>query len=171
MASSRAQDRYTTRDHQRYIFVDTPGFNATYKSQKAVFENIANWLEATYRETRLQFTGAIYVRRITATESARSEQNSFQIFAKLVGNEAADRVRLVTTMWDEPEVPSRVLAMEDRENRLTEGQWAPLMRAGAVYARFDNTPESAWGIVRGLGMGKKALLLQRELVDMRKTLK
>lgn len=28
-----------------YIFVDTPGFD---RLQKAVFENIANWPEATY---------------------------------------------------------------------------------------------------------------------------
>lgn len=36
------------RGVQRYVFVDTPGFNATYSSQKKVFKKVAEWLEATY---------------------------------------------------------------------------------------------------------------------------
>ncbi|KAI6041762.1 hypothetical protein EDC04DRAFT_1163459 [Pisolithus marmoratus] len=156
---------------QRYIFVDTPGFNATYSSQKAVFERIAKWLAATYQESRLQFNGVIYTRRITET-LCRSERTSFRVCAHLIGNDVADRVRLVTTMWDEPEVHSDTSTAENRENKLKEEQWESLIGAGAMCERFFNTSDSAWGIVQRLGVERKAsLLLQRELVDMRKPLK
>lgn len=153
---------------QRYIFVDTPGFNATYSSQKAVFEKIAKWLAATYQESRLQFNGVIYTRRITEAR-CRSERSSFQVCANIVGNHAADRVRLVTTMWDEFEDRSPA---ESMENKLKEEQWQLLINGGATCQRFLNTPGSAWDIVHSLGTERKAsLLLQEELVDIRKPLK
>jgi len=74
----------------------------------------------------------------------------------------ADRVRLVTTMWDEA---NEELAA-GTESRITAGPWKALLDAGSGYKRFFNTEESAWNIVRGLGDSKKALLLQRELVDI-----
>ncbi|KAI6134321.1 hypothetical protein EDD17DRAFT_1651723 [Pisolithus thermaeus] len=157
---------------QRYIFVDTPGFNATYTSQKEVLEKIAKWLSVTYEEKRLQFNGVIYTRRITETHRSRSERSSFQICANLIGNEAAHRVRLVTTMWDDPQDGLNFSAEENRESKLKEEQWRSLINEGATCERFLNTPVSAWDIVHGLGVDRKmSLLLQRELVDTGKPLK
>ncbi|KAI5984609.1 hypothetical protein EDD15DRAFT_1715092 [Pisolithus albus] len=143
------------RGGRRYVFVDTPGFNATYSSQK-VFEKIAKWLAATYQERKLQFNGVIYT------------------CANLIGTEAAHRVRLVTTMWDDRDSRdgSNFSTEEDRESRLKEEQWRSLINGGATCERFFNTSESAWDIVNGLGVDRKAsLLLQRELVDMKMSLK
>lgn len=160
------------RGAQRYVFVDTPGFSPILASQKVAFEKIAEWLAATYRETRLQFNGVIYIRRITETRRSRFERTSFRICANLIGNEAAHRVRLVTTMWDDPQDGSGLSAGVDRENRLKEEQWGSLINEGAMCERFLNTPESAWDIVHGLGVEKKeSLLIQRELVDMRTPLR
>ncbi|KAI6009962.1 hypothetical protein EDC04DRAFT_2581317, partial [Pisolithus marmoratus] len=158
------------RGGQRYIFVDTPGFNATYSSQKTVFKKIAKWLAATY-SSRLQFNGVIYTRRITEP-LCRSERSSLELCANLIGNDVADRVRLVTTMWDEREGESDTSAEENMENRLKQEQWRSLIDKGAMCARFFNTSKSAWDIVQGLEVKRKAsLLLQRELVDMGKSLK
>ncbi|KAI6019500.1 hypothetical protein BKA83DRAFT_4306813 [Pisolithus microcarpus] len=161
-------------DARRYVFVDTPGFNATYSSQKEVFEKIAKWLAATYQERKLQINGVIYTRRITDTHRCRSERTSFRICANLIGTEAAHHVRLVTTMWDDrhPRDGSNLSTEEDRKSRLKEEQWRFLIHGGAGCARFLNIPESAWDRVHGLGVERKEnLLLQRELVDMKKPLK
>ncbi|KIK17565.1 hypothetical protein PISMIDRAFT_222849 [Pisolithus microcarpus 441] len=75
-------------------------------------------------------------------------------------------------MWDDPQDESDTSTEEDRESRLKEEQWRFLIHEGARCARFLNTPESAWDIVHGLGVERKeSLLLQRELVDMKKPLK
>lgn len=91
-----------------------------------------------------------------------AELAGLQLLAALCGNEMADRVRLVTTMWDE----ANEEFARDTESRITAEPWKALLDAGSGYERFFNTKESAWNIVRGLGDSKKALLLQRELVDI-----
>ncbi|KAL4071605.1 hypothetical protein V8B97DRAFT_409681 [Scleroderma yunnanense] len=146
------------RGRQRFIFVDTPGFNATYMSQRAVFTKTAEWLQSTY------LTGVIYMHRITDTYESGTAYQSFRIFSGMCGEKAADRVRLVTTMWDEEYEQPRSLQMESR----LKTEWGSLLNAGASYERFYNTADSAWQIVNGLGYQRKALLLQREIVDMGK---
>lgn len=155
------------RDGRRFVFVDTPGFNATNLSQRAVLRKAAEWLESTY-QMAIELTGVIYMRRITDTYSSGTEQQSFRIFSGMCGMQATDRVRLVTTMWDQ--AGDDTSALHETESRL-KAEWEFLISAGALYQKFYNTPESAWEIVDGLGYEKKALLLQHELVNMGKTLK
>jgi len=115
----------------------------------------------------IELTGVIYMRRITDTYSSGAEQQSFRIFSGMCGTQATDRVRLVTTMWDQVGDDTSALQTESR----LKAEWEFLISAGALYQNFYNTPESAWEIVDGLGYERKALLLQRELVNMGKTLK
>jgi len=61
-------------------------------------------------------------------------------------------------MWDEADVAFA----ETVENTMKAGPWKSLLDAGARYARFDNTPQSAWEIVLGLGDTKKALFVQED---------
>ncbi|KIM57533.1 hypothetical protein SCLCIDRAFT_1219370 [Scleroderma citrinum Foug A] len=154
------------RDRQRFVFVDTPGFNATKLSQRAVLRKAAKWLKSTYQNA-IKLTGVIYMCRITDTYSSRAEQQSFRIFYGMCGRKAAGQVRLVTTMWDQ--VDDDTSAWQ-RQNRL-EIEWESLLSAGALCRQFYNTSESAWEIVYGLGYQRKVLLLQRELVDERRKLK
>jgi len=115
----------------------------------------------------IELTGVIYMRRITDTYNSGAEQQSFRIFSRMCGRQAADQVRLVTTMWDQ--VPDDDTSVLQTQNRL-ETEWGYLLSAGALYRTFYNTSESAWEIVDGLGYERKALLLQHELVNMGKKL-
>ncbi|KAI6134307.1 P-loop containing nucleoside triphosphate hydrolase protein [Pisolithus croceorrhizus] len=153
------------RNGQRFIFVDTPGFNNGKLPSSAVFRAIAMWLEETYRHS-IKLTGVIYTHDIRDDGRCATDVQSFRLLSCLCGNEAADRIRLVTTMWDEVD-ESEAVRMEETLRRT---HWQPLIRARARIKRFHNTPDTAWDIVRDLGSTKKALLLQREMVDMRKKL-
>ncbi|KAL4071608.1 hypothetical protein V8B97DRAFT_1870865, partial [Scleroderma yunnanense] len=144
-------------DGKRFIFIDTPGFNSP-QSQNVVLTKIAHWL----RTTSIKLAGIIYTYRIIDTHASGEELVSLHLLAALCGDEMADRVRLVTTMWDESDVELG----RDTENRIISGPWKLLLDAGSHHERFFNTQESAWDIVLRLGDGKKALLLQRELVDI-----
>ncbi|KAL4077506.1 hypothetical protein J3A83DRAFT_1595531 [Scleroderma citrinum] len=120
-----------------------------------------HWLRTTYRSS-IKLAGIIYTYRIIDTHASGEELVSLHLLAALCGDEMADRVRLVTTMWDESDVELG----RDTENRIISGPWKLLLDAGSHHERFFNTQESAWDIVLRLGDGKKALLLQRELVDI-----
>ena len=102
------------------------------------------------------------MRRITDDNSG-TELRSFKTLASWCGPEAADRVRLVTTMWDNVDVMSDAQSMEDI---LKATHWKSLLKEGARYQRFLNTSESAWEIVLGIGETKKPFLVQ-DLLDLR----
>ncbi|KAL4071607.1 hypothetical protein V8B97DRAFT_410482 [Scleroderma yunnanense] len=114
----------------------------------------------------IQPTGVIYMRRITDEDKSGAEFKSFKTLSRWCGPEAADRVRLVTTMWDDVDMESDTKSMEAK---LKNTNWEPLLSAGASYERFHNTRESAWEIVLGIGETKKSFLIQ-ELLDLRKYL-
>ncbi|KAI6009967.1 P-loop containing nucleoside triphosphate hydrolase protein [Pisolithus marmoratus] len=154
-------------DHngQRFIFLDTPGFNNQTMPQSEVFRAIARWLKKTYRRS-IKLTGVIYTQSITDNGSSATDVQSSHLLGRLCGNEAFDRIRLVMTMCDEVEASEA----DKVEGALQRTQWQSLIQDGARPERFDNTMENGWEIVRRLGNRKKTLFLQKELVDMRKAL-
>ena len=169
-------------DGRHYVFVDTPGFNNTHQSDRDVIQTISDWLEAAcaveflgvssytnffnrYR-AKVKLTGVIYTHRATDYMSGTLCRN-FDMFSRLCGEKAAERVRLVTTMWDKVKDVERVRSVVS----LLEGEtWKPLLDAGARHEKFENSPKSAWDIVMGLGVKTEALLLQEELVDAERRL-
>ncbi|KAG6332549.1 hypothetical protein ID866_6540 [Astraeus odoratus] len=142
---------------RRFVFVVTPDFAV----DSVLLERLASWLRAIYQKA-ITPTGVVCTRRITDPHCSNIDLYNIQIITDLCGNEAADRVRLVTTMWHE--VQEQAVA-EEREGELKTEHWKSLLDAGARCERFVDTFESAWKIVLGLGDIKKTLLLQRELVD------
>ena len=65
-------------------------------------------------------------------------------------------------MWD----IAGIEPVENKERENRNGDWKLLLDAGTSCERFFNTPKSAWNIVLGLGDNRKALLVQREMVDV-----
>ncbi|KAI6111700.1 P-loop containing nucleoside triphosphate hydrolase protein [Pisolithus thermaeus] len=155
-----------SKDRQ-YVFVDTPGFDDTYRSDRDILRTIADWLEEKYRG-QVKLSGIIYTHRITDNRMSGSVCKNLDMFARLCGDKAAACVRLVTTMWDK--VRDKELA-KSRESQLVQNFWKPLIDAGARHKRFeDNSARCAWGIVEDLTGGGEALLLQEELVDVARKL-
>lgn len=105
--------------------------------------------------------------RITDNRMSGSICKNFDLFNRLCGDRAVERVRLVTSMWDS-------IANKDTANvRASELQgsfWKPLIDEGAKYKEFQNTQVSAWSIIRDVTGESKALLLQEELVDAKRRL-
>ncbi|KAI6143796.1 heterokaryon incompatibility protein-domain-containing protein [Pisolithus tinctorius] len=138
---------------KRFVFVDTPEFNPT------TLRDVSMWLALIYRRS-VKLTGVIYTWCISDNEMSKWDIHAFQILSDICGRDAIDRVRLVTTMWDEVTAE----AGTTRENELKKVAMKPLLDGGARYERLNGTPESAWAVVKGLGNKKKVLLLQEEMV-------
>ncbi|KAI6006736.1 hypothetical protein EDC04DRAFT_2781570 [Pisolithus marmoratus] len=115
----------------------------------------------------IKLTGIVYTHRITDNRMSGSVCKNLDMFSRLCGEDAAKRVRLVTTMWDK--VKDRNLA-ESRVGQLQGNFWEPLIRAGAQHKRFKNSPQSAWDIVGSLMGEGEAVLIQEELVDVERRL-
>ncbi|KAI6114516.1 P-loop containing nucleoside triphosphate hydrolase protein [Pisolithus sp. B1] len=155
-----------SKDRQ-YVFVDTPGFDDTYRSDRDILRTIADWLEEKYRG-KVKLSGIIYTHRITDNRMSGSVCKNLDMFARLCGDKAASGVRLVTTMWDKAKNKELV---ESRVSQLEQNFWKPLIEAGARHKRFDeNSSRCAWGIVEDLTGGGEVLLLQEELVDVARKL-
>ncbi|KAI6013453.1 P-loop containing nucleoside triphosphate hydrolase protein [Pisolithus microcarpus] len=147
--------------YRQYVFVDTPGFDDTCRSDQDILRSIAEWLEKKYRG-HVTLSGIIYTHRITDERMSGSVCKNLDIFARLCGDRAAGGVRLVTTMWDKAK--NKELA-ESRVSQLEQNFWRPLIEAGARHERFEeNSSMCAWEIIDDL-TGGEALLLQEELVD------
>ncbi|KAL4062055.1 P-loop containing nucleoside triphosphate hydrolase protein [Scleroderma citrinum] len=151
---------------ERYMFLDTPGFDDTYRSDRVILQMIAEWLEKNYRSL-IKLSGVIYTHDITKTRMTGTMCKNLLLLGQLCGAKAAERVRLVTTMWDRLE-DQRVAS--SRAQQLEGNFWKPLIMEGARHKKFNNTPESAWDIIHDVTGDAEALLLQEELVDVERKL-
>ncbi|KAL4259598.1 G domain-containing protein [Pleurotus pulmonarius] len=151
------------------VFVDTPGFDDTTRSDTDILKLIANWLEKTYKKHVL-LTGIIYVHRITDNRMSGSPLKNLHMFGSLCGEAASPNVILITTMWSD-KVPADVGGR--REAELVDKFWKPMLDLGSAHMRFMGSYESAWEIVRAVIARAEArpVLLQQELVDLHKVLR
>ena len=94
---------------------------------------------------------------------------NLRMFEELCGKNAFHNVILVTTMWDEVDEETG----EDREEELKTKYWRTMLERSSTTSRFLRTRESAFDIIEPLideANTRSSLLLQGELVDMRKSL-
>jgi len=150
------------------VLVDTPGFDDTYKSDVEILSEVAGWLKKTY-ENKVMVAGILYLHRISDNRMAGTPLKNLQVFQELCGKNALKNIVLVTTMWDDVEESTGAA----REDELTKEYWNDMIRLGSRTARYHNTVNSAWDILKVfLAEARKrhATLLQQELVDMHKRL-
>ncbi|KAL6302092.1 P-loop containing nucleoside triphosphate hydrolase protein [Sparassis latifolia] len=150
------------------VFVDTPGFDDTYKSDLEILQMIADWLKKTY-EKNIKLSGIVYLHRISDNRMAGTPLKNLRMFEELCGKSALQNIILATTMWDEVDETTGLA----RENELKKRYWKGMMNAGSRVVRFKNSRESAWCILDDFlenANERYAMLLQRELVDMGKQL-
>ena len=81
------------------------------------------------------------------------------IWKRLCGEKGPQRLRFVTTMWDVTRDKSRA---GSRVSELEGNFWKPLINEGARHRRFENTPNSAWDIIRNVTGDSEILPLPRD---------
>ncbi|KAF5356828.1 hypothetical protein D9756_006605 [Leucocoprinus leucothites] len=171
--SSVTQDIGATRvpfpgDTQRrsVVFVDTPGFDDSGKTDFEILKLINDWLTKTYKNG-IKLSGIIYLHRITANRMAGTPYKNLRTFGKLSGDAAMSQVILVTTFWERGDA-SRV--GESRVQQLKDNYWKPLIdRGSSIDALKKANSDEAWRVVRSLIdkrlNARREVLLQEETVD------
>ncbi|KAJ3513213.1 hypothetical protein NLJ89_g3073 [Agrocybe chaxingu] len=144
-------------------FVDTPGFDATNKSDLEVLGQISDWLNNTYQKN-IKLSGLLYFHRISDNALGGTFTKNFKMFDKLVGNHFKNIV-LTTTMWDDVDEATGV----ERETTLKDEFWKALIDRGSHTARFLQTKESAFEVIAPIlaeVSKRETLLLQKEITDL-----
>ncbi|KAF9449508.1 hypothetical protein P691DRAFT_703046 [Macrolepiota fuliginosa MF-IS2] len=164
--TSCTQDLQAVRCHNPsrggdVIFVDTPGFDDTYKSDAQILGEIADWLRETYA-AGVKLSGILYLHRITDNRMTNTLLRNLDMFQNLCGSSALSNVILVTTNWDQLQSVDEGIKNEEG---LRNNYWQPLLDSGSQMLRFEYTCTSAWNIINALPMDKKPLEIQREMVD------
>ncbi|KZP04217.1 hypothetical protein FIBSPDRAFT_941125, partial [Athelia psychrophila] len=152
-------------DQGSVIFVDTPGFDDTNRSDIEILAQIAGWFVKVYKE-KVPLSAIIYLHRISDNKMAGSPLRNLQMFACMCGQGAMPRVILGTTMWSE----IAAVTGERRERELETSFWADMIQQGSTVQRFGDSYESAWQIVGKLPTEQENVILSREIYDDKKKL-
>ena len=95
---------------------------------------------------------------------------NLRVFRKLCGRDALEKVYLTTTMWDEVD-PS---VGERRLDELIKDYWGSMVTQGAQTPRCRSDDDSPKRIIQQIlfqEAARKALLLQKEMGELKKELK
>ena len=117
-------------------------------------------------EQGIKLTGLLFLHRISDNRMSGTLQRNTQIFEMVCGPGALQNVILVTTMWNTVNIVTGSM----REKELRTDFWKSMISSGSQIARFDYTYQSAWKILNKFTGDPRSLLLQREMVEERKTL-
>ncbi|KDQ53005.1 hypothetical protein JAAARDRAFT_137770, partial [Jaapia argillacea MUCL 33604] len=150
------------------VFVDTPGFDDTHKSDTVILNLISDWLNKTYNN-KILLSGILYFHRISDNRMAGTPLKNLDMFQKLCGKNALENVILTTTMWDEVDESTG----SAREEELKSKYWSYMLAKKSRTSRFLNTPQSAWAVLDPILRSvheERALLLQTEMGELRRTL-
>jgi hypothetical protein len=149
-------------DRQPVVFVDTPGFDDTFKSDTEILSMIADWLVKTYK-AKVNLATILYLHRISDNRMSGTAMKNLQLFSSLCGKKAMPNVVIVTTMWSL--VPAEWGTK--RENVLKREVWKDMLKAGCEVERFEDTLESAWKIIGSFAEDglQDHVKLAREMVD------
>jgi energy-coupling factor transporter ATP-binding protein EcfA2 len=144
------------------VFVDTPGFDDTFKSDLEILTTIANWLVKVYKGN-VPLAAIIYMHKISDNRMTGSLLKNLTMFTSVCGQSAMPRVVIATTMWGKVDADEGA----QREGELKGDFWKDILAAGCRTERFDKSYESAWTIIGIVADGDSAPapLLSREIVD------
>jgi molybdenum-dependent DNA-binding transcriptional regulator ModE len=111
----------------------------------------------------------VYMHRITDNRMAGTPYKNLKMFGKLCGDGAIGNVILTTTMWKNlpPKFPN---LGEQREKELQDKFWAGMIAAGSVIKRFKDSYASAWDVLDAMNRPRVELLVQEEMVTLKRSL-
>ncbi|KAF9447343.1 hypothetical protein P691DRAFT_671729 [Macrolepiota fuliginosa MF-IS2] len=161
-----------TLDYTRIVLVDTPGFDDKELSDLEVLEIISDWFKKIF-EQGSTLSGLLYMHSIAENRMDYTARTNLTMFGELCGKECFEKAALITTMWPDEDHGDFDVSVT-RETELKQKFWTNLIDGGARTLRFKNTQQSAWQILDrliALGLEERSILIQHELVTLKKKLR
>jgi len=122
----------TIIDHQRYILIDTPGFNDQNRDDVEIFQEILQWFVTMTPYCDL--AGILYVHDITHKRFDHAANLNLRMLETLCGEQFYKNVTIITTMWGDM-APLATKAAERRQEQFKRDPWKKLIEGGTrVFA-------------------------------------
>jgi hypothetical protein len=132
--------------NRRVIFVDTPGFDDTERSDTEVLREIVHWLSVTYKDG-IKLTGVVYLHGIQVPRVTGTARTNLRLFQKLCGDESMSSIALATTHWSYGTEERRKQLTRHKELIADDAFWKLLIENGAKDFIHDRARESALEVV------------------------
>ncbi|CCA72593.1 hypothetical protein PIIN_06530 [Serendipita indica DSM 11827] len=147
------------------VFVDTPGFDDTFKSDIEILSMIAEFLVKLH-QTGIKISCLLYFHRITDNRMAGAPLKNLELFTSLCGRVAMPHATLVTTMWTmvDPKVA------EARLHELKHVFWKKMIEDGCKVKKFKDSQQSALDIIES-NENDRGVLLTEEIIEKHRKLK
>ncbi|PVF99676.1 hypothetical protein CPB86DRAFT_283656 [Serendipita vermifera] len=151
------------------VLLDTPGFEDTKSSDFDILDEIASYLEKTYKDKKL-LDGILFFQNISNTRMTNIAVRNLRIFESLCGDDPLESVVVVTNFWGEVSDPKKGT---EREQELIKDPdfFGQILRGGATLKRHLGTEESSQKILSELLVQNESrrkfaiLAIQTEMVD------
>ena len=124
-----------TVEGQRYIFIDTPGFNDSdpARTDIAVFQEILRWFETM--SVYCDLAGVLYVYDMMNPRFTASADLNLKMVSALCGAQYFRNVTILTTKWSQVGPGIHTSIVESQEAELVKGPWKDLISGGARVCR------------------------------------
>ncbi|KAH0545426.1 hypothetical protein GP486_008447, partial [Trichoglossum hirsutum] len=124
----------TTIDGQRFVFIDTPGFDDLEVPNMKILEGVT---EAIANLTRyVDVAGVLYVHDIQQCRLQSSIKLNLEMLRAFCGKSYYPNITFVTTKWDSFS-PSGIRSASKRQELWEKGEWEDIIKGGArVYKHY-----------------------------------
>ncbi|KAJ8502480.1 hypothetical protein ONZ45_g11719 [Pleurotus djamor] len=168
--------QHLERSTHDIVFVDTPGFNHTNKSDRETYQIVRDWVEKHLTKRNLRPSVVLNLHHINYEKISGSSKTCLSVMKALFGEED---IIYVTTMWDE-QVDCSALADKEQEllslwtrTSSIDQTHTSSAKPKPLVLRHDNTEHSAWSIIESIIESRNMRFtaeLRCELDDIRRTL-
>ncbi|KAF8995709.1 hypothetical protein BDQ17DRAFT_1430217 [Cyathus striatus] len=130
---------------KRLVIVDTISADPTNlgMDDSIAFKRVTDWLKASYPPD-VKFSGVVYLHSIKDCRLNSASKNRLDMINRLCNERSLTGPILATTKWDE--VVEKTVAV-DHESDLRRNHCKEMITGGSSYCRYENSYESAWGII------------------------
>ena len=148
-------------ENVRYVLIDTPGFDDTYRKDWEVLSSITSYLHSQYNAKEL-LSGIIYLHPLSRPRVQGSTMTQIKVFKGLCGTDNYQSVLLGTTFWE----GMNLSEAETRHNELlsSPGFLGDVKDLGARTARVYKERDACINLVKSFAEKPPAALkIQKEV--------
>ncbi|KAH6884301.1 hypothetical protein BKA70DRAFT_1166516, partial [Coprinopsis sp. MPI-PUGE-AT-0042] len=160
---------------RRLILVDTPGFDDSRTQDVDILQKVSDWLARVY-DSQVPVAGIIYITNITQNRMNGTAKLNLSMFKKLCGESSYNKITMVSSHWQD--LHDQTVGA-DREDMLKNDYWSDIVKGGAEVMRVRGAGDEERIIQQtievflaseGKGEVEQPLQIQREIVDLRKSI-
>ena len=118
---------------QKFVLIDTPGFDDTDVDDEEIFEQLADYLFQSYEDDK-RLSALLYLHRISSNRTKGSDLRNLRMIQKLCGAENFSKVMIGITFWDKED--PEIARFREKSLRQSSDFWGGMIMGEAKVQRI-----------------------------------